>query len=104
MTGTRIVRVILKETKGIANSEEKQLLKSIKQKVEIIKTNPTYGDKIPAKQIPKKLDVSNLFHVGLSGYWRMLYTLEGNRIEVVAFVPYIIDHPTYDMIFGYAKK
>lgn len=86
------------------NSEEMQLLKSIRQKSDIIKFNPTYGEKIPARQIPKNLDVSNLFHVGLSGYWRMLYTLEGNRIEVVAFVLYIVDHPAYDRMFGYTKK
>jgi hypothetical protein len=89
---------------GETDSEEMQLLKSIMQKVELIKENPSYGDKIPHNQIPKGLDVSNLFHVGLTGYWRMLYSLEGNKIEVVAFVLYIVDHPSYDKIFGYKKR
>jgi hypothetical protein len=31
-------------------------------------------------------------------------TLEGNKVEVIAFVLYITDHPAYDRIFGYRKK
>jgi hypothetical protein len=92
------------QAKGEKSSEEMQLLKSIKQKIEIIKLNPVYGDKIPKEQIPKNLDVPNLFHVGLTGYWRMVYSLQGNQIEIVAFVLYIVDHPSYDKIFGYRKK
>ncbi len=121
MEDKRLVRVILKDqakaefeklnrvvgeqrSEGITNSEEMQLLKSIKQKVEIIRKNPTCGDKLPHNLIPKDLDVSNLFRVSLTGYWRMLYSLEGNKIEVVAFILYVVDHPTYDKIFGYKKK
>jgi len=92
------------QAKGITNSEEIQLFKSIKQKSELLKINPTYGDKIPHKLIPKTLNVPNLFRIELTGYWRMLYTLEGNEIEIVAFVLYLIDHPTYNNLFGYRKR
>lgn len=92
------------QTKGMTNSEEIQLLKSIKQKSELLKSNPTYGDKIPHNLIPKYLDVSNLFRIGLTGHWRMLYTLDGNQIEIVAFILYLVDHPAYDKLFGYRKK
>ncbi len=92
------------KTKGEINSEEMQLLKSILQKVELIRQNPAIGDKIPRKLIPKTLDVSNLFRVSLTSYWRMLYSLEGNKIEVVAFILYIVDHKSYDKLFGYRKK
>ncbi len=92
------------QAKGITNSEEIQLLKSIKQKSELLKINPTFGDKVAHNLIPKTLDVSNLFRVELTGYWRMLYTLDGNQIEIVAFILYVIDHPTYDRMFGYRKK
>jgi len=34
-------------TKGISNSEHQQLLRSIKQKIELIKANPQYGDSVP---------------------------------------------------------
>ncbi|MEK6954958.1 MAG: hypothetical protein AABX01_08145 [Candidatus Micrarchaeota archaeon] len=92
------------QAKGIANSEELQLLKSIRQKIEILKINPTYGDNIPKKLIPRAMDVTNLFRIELTGYWRMLYTMDGNEIEVVAFILNIIDHDSYDKIFGYRKK
>ncbi|MFH0737874.1 MAG: hypothetical protein V1827_04785 [Candidatus Micrarchaeota archaeon] len=91
-------------SKGISNSEEIQLLKSIKEKSERIKADPTCGDNIPHRLIPKTLEVSNLFRIGLTGYWRMLYTLDGNRVEVVAFILYLVDHPTYDKLFGYKKR
>ncbi len=121
MTDKRLVHVILKgqakeeferlnkivgeqQANGETNSDEIQLLKSIKQKSDILKANPTYGDKVPHRLIPKTLDVSNLFRIELTGYWRMLYSLEGNKVEVVAFILYIIDHPTYNKLFGYRKR
>ncbi|PIN85531.1 MAG: hypothetical protein COV47_01615 [Candidatus Diapherotrites archaeon CG11_big_fil_rev_8_21_14_0_20_37_9] len=121
MNDKRPVRIILKEqakaefeklnkivgkqqTKGITNSEEMKLLKAIKQKSDLIKQNPLYGNNIPKKQIPKTLTTSNLFRVELTGYWRMLYSLEGNQIEIIAFVLYLVDHPAYDKLFGYKRK
>ena len=92
------------EAHGEKNSLEMQLLRSIRQKIEIIKANPVYGESIPKSKIPRGLNVSNLFRVSLTNYWRMVYTLEGNQVEVIAFVLYITNHPSYDRIFGYRKK
>ena len=62
------------QTKGISNSENQQLLKSIKQKIELIKLNPQYGDSVPKALIKKSgYIVDNLWVVDLVGYWRMLY-------------------------------
>jgi hypothetical protein len=72
--------------------------------------NPHYGDPIPKKLIPAeyvlKYGITNLFHVELSNFWRMLYTLTNDEteIEIIAFVLDIIDHKTYDKKFGYKKK
>jgi hypothetical protein len=87
--------------KGDTNSEEIQLLKSIDNKVELLKLNPVYGQSVPKKLIPNTLDVDNLFRVELTGYWRMLYTLKTDKIEIVSFVLYIVDHKAYDKLFGY---
>ena len=92
------------QARGIQNSPEQQLLKSIRQKRDMLKLNPAYGDSVPKEQIPKDMDVSNLFVVDLNGYWRMLYTLQGNQVEIVAFVLNIVDHPAYDKMFGYRKR
>ena len=96
----------LKESKE--NTQEIQLLRSIKQKVEFIKANPFYGDNIPKALIPKeyiiKYDAKNLWRVELTNYWRMLYTIKGDQVEVICFILDIIDHKNYDKKFGYRKK
>ncbi len=89
---------------------ERTILRAIKQKGELIKANPHYGDPISKKLIPKeyleRYEITNLFRIELPNFWRMLYTLtEGEtKIEVIAFVLDIIDHPTYNKKFGYKKR
>ena len=90
------------------STEEMQLLRSIKQKIEFIKANPFYGDNIQKHLIPQeyilKYQVSNLFRIELSNFWRMIYTVKGNQAEIINFILDIIDHPTYDNKFGYKKR
>ena len=86
---------------GRIGSFEMKLLKSIKEKVELIKDNPFYGDNIKKKIIPKIFDVPNLWRAELNNYWRMLYTIRGNEIEVVCFVLKFSDHKEYNKLFGY---
>jgi len=40
----------------------------------------------------------------LSNFWRMIYTVKGNDIEIISFILDIVDHNTYNKIFGYRKK
>lgn len=88
-------------SEGKETSEEIQLLRSIKQKIEFIKSNPFYGDNIEKKKIPREFDVQNLWRVELTGFWRMLYTIKGDQIEIICFVLEILDHKKYDKLFGY---
>jgi len=75
----RLNKVVAEEReKGMQNSENQQILKSIKQKIEMIRINPQYGDSVSKKLMPKTLPVDNLWVVDLTGYWRMLYTLKGS--------------------------
>lgn len=93
------------QAEGITNSEHQQLLRSIKQKTDLVRANPQYGDAIPKVLIKKSgYNVDNMWVVDLTGYWRMLYTLKGSTIEILCFVLEIIDHKRYDKIFGYRKK
>ena len=89
---------------GKQNTSEMQLLKSINEKRNFIKANPFYGDSIEKKKIPKSYNVQNLWRVELVGYWRMLYTIKGDQIEIICFVLDIMDHGKYDKLFGYNKK
>lgn len=92
-----------------ANSKtEKTLLKAIEKKIEIIKTNHRYGDPIAKILIPeeykRRYEAHNLFRVELPNFWRMLYTIKGDEIEIIAFVLDIIDHKDYNKKFGYRKN
>lgn len=89
---------------GKANTKEMQLLKSIKQKTGFIKANPFYVDNIPKNRIPSSYNVPNLWRVELSGYWRMLYTIKGDQIEIICFILDILDHNKYNKKFGYKKS
>ncbi|HLC74433.1 MAG TPA: hypothetical protein VJH88_01100 [Candidatus Nanoarchaeia archaeon] len=86
---------------------DRMLLKAVNQKVELIKTNPHYGNPIGKNKIPaeyiQKYNVKNLFRVELPVFWRMLYSLTDgeSEIEIIAFVLDIIDHKEYDKKFGY---
>lgn len=106
------VRIMLKgqakdsyiELKKRSDKESKSILNSIERIKEILKENPQYGDPIPKRLIPKefiKQGIQNLYRVELSNYWRMLYTIEGNQIEIFLFVLNIVDHKEYNKLLGY---
>ncbi len=92
---------------SINSKIEFSILKSVRQKTELIKQNPHYGNPISKKLIPKeykkKYSITNLFRIELPNHWRMLYTLtEGEtQIEIIAFVLEIMSHKKYDKFFGY---
>jgi mRNA-degrading endonuclease RelE of RelBE toxin-antitoxin system len=92
---------------GIITSDHHTLLNSIQQKIGFLKDNPEYGVHIPKDRIPKDYincyDVNNLWKVNLSGAWRMIYTINGSEVEIIALILDIIDHQDYDKKFGYRK-
>lgn len=106
------VRVLLKgqakksylELKKRSDKEAQSLLNSIHRIIDILRDNPQFGDPIAKRLIPKTLKargIQNIYRAELSNYWRLLYTLEGTRIEVFVFVLTIVDHKHYDELFGY---
>ena len=96
--------------KAIVSKKERSILLAITKKVELIKSDPHYGNPIAKSLIPKqyvkKYEISNLFRVELPNYWRMLYTLKDGEteIEIISFILDIVDHKEYDKKFGYKKK
>ena len=75
---------------------------------EIIKINPRYGNPIAKILIPKeyehKYEATNLFRVELPNFWRMLYTVKNEEIEIIAFILDIVNHKEYNKKFGYKKN
>ena len=96
--------------KAVNSKEERSILNSVKQKSELIKANPHYGNPVSKKLTPKefikKYNVKNLFRVELPNFWRMFYTLtEGEtKIEIISFVLEICDHKKYNKLFGYKGR
>jgi mRNA-degrading endonuclease RelE of RelBE toxin-antitoxin system len=92
------------EKKGINSSENQTLWRSINQKIEWLKKDPLKGEVVSKKDIPKELDVDNLFKLRLAKYWRMLFTIRRQEIEIICFVLVIESHPDYDKRFKIKKK
>jgi len=95
-------------SRGITSSDHQTLLNSIKQKIDLLRDNPEYGIHIPKDRIPKEYvrdyDVSNLWKVNLLGAWRMVYTIRGSDVEIIALVLDIMNHKDYNKKFGYRNK
>ena len=93
---------------GITGSKDITLLDAINRIFDILISNPFYGENAKKDLIPKeyrqKYDADNLFIADLPDYWRMIYTLESDEIEIIAFVLDIIDHDEYNKKFKFRKK
>ena len=91
--------------KGIDSSFHQTLLRSINRVRDLLKQNPFAGDQVPKRQIPpkyiQKLDVDNVWRIELADRWRLVYTITGNQLEIIAFIMDIFDHKDYDKVFGY---
>jgi Txe/YoeB family toxin of Txe-Axe toxin-antitoxin module len=93
----------LKE-RALSGKSERILFGAITYKLEIIKQNPFYGQPIAKKLIPleyKKQGITSLYRLELPQFWRMLYTVKNNKVEILAFVLDIVDHKDYNKKFGY---
>jgi hypothetical protein len=106
------VRIMLKwkakdaylELKKRTDKESMAILGSFERIKNVLKDNPQYGDPVNKNLIPnefKSMGIQNLYRVELSNYWRMLYTIEGNHIEIFLFVLSISDHKGYNKLFKY---
>lgn len=112
MFGGKEVRIFLKgqakdsflELKKRNDKESHILVHSINRIIEILKQNPQFGEPIRKDLIPdsfKKAGVQNLYRVELSNFWRMIYTIEGNKVEIFLFILSIVNHKQYNKLFGY---
>ena len=91
--------------KGIESSFHQTLLRSIQRVRELLKNNPFAGDQVPKRLISSKYilkyDVDNLWRIELADRWRLVYTITGDKVEIIAFVLDIFNHKDYDKVFGY---
>lgn len=84
------------------------LLRSLNKAIDNLKHNPFIGDKIPRRYIPKNTarlyETNKLYRIELSGYWRLIYTIIGDEIKIIALILEFMNHKEYDKRFNYRKK
>lgn len=81
------------------------LKKAIERAMNNLKQNVFSGEKIRKDLIPKeyvqKYNVDNLFWYNLPKGWRLVYSVAGNNIEVLAIIIEYFDHKNYERKFKY---
>ena len=91
--------------KGENSSFHQTLLRSINRVKELLKLNPFAGNQIPknllSEKYVKKYATENIWRIELADRWRLLYTITGNELEIIAFILDIVNHKKYNKIFGY---
>lgn len=94
--------------RGITSSVNQSIFRSIERVKKWLKDNPFTGEQVQKSIIPQgyinKYGITNLWRIDLSDYWRLIYTIQSNEVEIIDFVLNIVDHQKYDKIFGYKGK
>lgn len=100
--------VINEKERGIENSQNMQLYKSIERAKNNLKIDPQFGIHIPRKYVSKststRYGTDRLWKINLVGYWRLIYTIVGDEIKIISFVLEFMNHEKYNKVFGYKKK
>ncbi len=82
-----------------------KLLILIEKGIEKLKYDFKYGEHISKSKIPKEYTMKygniSLWKLNLNQYWRMVYIVKGNEIEVISILLEVLDHKIYDRKFGY---
>lgn len=88
-----------------SNEIEKGLYRWLIRAFKDIERNAFCGIQIPKRLIPKqylrKYKVHNLWKYNLPNAWRLLYSIESNKLIVVAIILEWIDHKKYERKLKY---
>ena len=102
-TDSKIRQAFEKLSNG--NTGERQLYDWLLRAFEDIEENAFCGIQIPTRLIPKvylkKYGIKNLWKYNLPNAWRLLYSIENNRILVVSIVLEWMNHKNYKRRFNY---
>lgn len=92
---------VLKESKF----EDKELYKFINRAIDDLKQNSACGLKIPKRVWPieyiKKYKITNLWKYDLPDGWRLIYTIETDKVKIVSIILEWFDHKNYERKFNY---
>jgi len=95
---------IQKDFEKLKDRDDK-LLRHLKNAIENIKEDPACGIKLSQKLIPKdwikKYSIDNLYKYNLPDAWRLLYSLSGGQVEIIAIILGCYNHKNYERKFNY---
>ena len=89
------------------NKVNEREYKLISKGIELLKLDFRKGEHISKKNqrayeyFVKKYNVKNLWKLDVSQDWRLIYTIEGNEVEVISFVLESLSHKEYERKLGY---
>jgi len=92
---------------AVGPTEERELYSQLEEAFKELKKDSECGTKIPSKLWPKeyaRLGITNLWKYDLLNGWRLIYTLTGDKIEVMAIVLEWFSHKEYEKRFGYKVR
>ena len=85
--------------------EESRQYKEINDNLDLLKLDPVIGDRIRKELWPKsyikKYGIHTLFRMELNGGWRLIYTISGNKKNIMCTILEIFDHKEYEKKFNY---
>ena len=86
-------------------ADNPSLYKFLERATDDIKTNPFCGIQIPKRQIPKSYvqdyGITNLWKYNLPNAWRIVYSVVGNEVEIIAILLEWFPHKEYEKRFRY---
>jgi len=95
----------LKEDFEKLQEEDPIFHKFITRAINDFKENPFCGVAISKRLIPKvyikKYEINNLWKYNLPGAWRLLYSIAGNKVSIVAIILEWLSHKEYERRFKY---
>lgn len=85
--------------------KEPEFYRHIENALRNISEDPVCGIKIPLKLIPKEwikeFQINNLYKYNLPNAWRLLYSLTGSKVEIIAIILGCFNHKEYERKFKY---
>jgi len=95
----------LKESFEELNKTDPRLAKEIEKSLNDICRDHSVGRNVKKRLIPKSLikkyEIKNLWIYNLRKDWRLLYSIEGDEIEVLAIVLDWMNHKEYERLFKF---
>ena len=110
ISASRSVRVVFADKKVQRayyklRKENPLLYKFLERATDDIKADPVCGIAIPKRLIPKvyrqRYGINNLWKYNLPDAWRLVYSLVGDEIEIIAILLELFPHKEYERRFRY---